>query len=284
MVIASILPEKSHPATSCPVTSDSYRVQLDVFQGPLDLLLYLVRRDELDIYDIPLDVLATQYLVSIEEMKTLDIDIAAEFISMAAHLVYLKSRTLLPKADLAAVIEEEEDDPRYDFIRQLVEYKKFKEAARDFDHYVLENAKIFPAIPPRLQPSLLQEQPPLAPVGPKDLRRAFEKILARLMEESSVGEIVDERFTVRDKMEHLLTTIAPGVKTPLTSLFESSVDRIEVIVTFLALLELMKNKLFAAFQDTQLGEILLLRLEDAPEPVLDEADIDSYDNSTTDPS
>jgi segregation and condensation protein A len=108
--------------------SDEYKVQLEVFEGPLDLLLYLIKRDELDIYDIPIERITQQYMQYLDVMKMLDLSIAGEFLVMAATLMMIKSRMLLPVEDRPE-LEAEEDDPRWDLVRQLVEYKKFKDAA-----------------------------------------------------------------------------------------------------------------------------------------------------------
>ena len=117
----------SHPCIPCPA-QEEYKVQLEVFEGPLDLLLYLIKKDELDIYDIPIERITTQYMEYMDLMRMLDLNIAGEFIVMAATLMMIKSRMLLPPEERAE-LEEEEEDPRWDLVRQLVEYKKFKDAA-----------------------------------------------------------------------------------------------------------------------------------------------------------
>src|SRR3954471_6560395 len=120
-----------------------YKVRLDIFEGPLDLLLYLIKRDELDIYEISLDRITRQYLEYLQAFKELNIDIAGEFIVMAANLMYLKSRSLLPVDQQPPEEDAEEDDPRWDLIRQLIEYKKFKEAAEQLHMRELEQERIF---------------------------------------------------------------------------------------------------------------------------------------------
>src|SRR3954464_1747217 len=120
-----------------------YKVKLEVFEGPLDLLLYLIKRDEIDIYDISLERITKQYLEYLQAFKELNIDIAGEFIVMAANLIYLKSRSLLPVDQQPPDEEAEEDDPRWDLIRQLIEYKKFKEAAAQLQVRQLEREQIF---------------------------------------------------------------------------------------------------------------------------------------------
>src|SRR6186997_3502454 len=120
-----------------------YKVKLEIFEGPLDLLLYLIKRDELDIYDISLERITRQYLEYLQAFKELNIDIAGEFIVMAANLIYLKSRSLLPADQQPPDEDAEEDDPRWDLIRQLVEYKKFKEAAEQLHLRELSQERIF---------------------------------------------------------------------------------------------------------------------------------------------
>ena len=121
---------------------DDYKVQLEVFEGPLDLLLYLIKRDELDIYDIPIERITKQYMQYLDVMKMLDLSIAGEFLVMAATLMMIKSRLLLPVEDRPE-LEAEEDDPRWDLVRQLVEYKKFKDAADHLEDLALRREDIF---------------------------------------------------------------------------------------------------------------------------------------------
>src|SRR5882757_9744935 len=120
-----------------------YKVKLEIFEGPLDLLLYLIKRDEIDIYDISLERIARQYLEYLQAFKELNIDVAGEFVVMAANLIYWKSRSLLPVDQQPPEDDAEEDDPRWELIRQLIEYKKFKEAAEQLQLRQLEQEKIF---------------------------------------------------------------------------------------------------------------------------------------------
>src|SRR5450755_328888 len=120
-----------------------YKVKLEIFEGPLDLLLYLIKRDELDIYDISIERITRQYLEYLQAFKELNIDVAGEFVVMAANLIYLKSRSLLPVDQQPPDEEADEEDPRWDLIRQLIEYKKFKEAAAELQERALEQERIF---------------------------------------------------------------------------------------------------------------------------------------------
>lgn len=241
------------------VESSDYKVSLEIFEGPLDLLLYLIKKDEVDIYDISLERVTTQYLNYIETFKLLNIDLASEFISMAANLMYIKSRTLLPKREQPPEEDADEDDPRWELIRQLIEYKKFKDAAGFLHRREVEQEQIF-AHTALNDPKPEDEAPlPLAEASIFDLIRAFQNVLKRFDEARDFGDIVDDRYTVSDKIDYLMTTIAPGQSISLQSIFAQASSKVEVIVTFLALLELMKMNQFRARQTGLLGEINIER-------------------------
>lgn len=235
-----------------------YKVRLEIFEGPLDLLLYLIKKDELDIHTISLERITSQYLEYINTFKLLNIDLASEFIVMAANLMYLKSRTLLPKAEQAPEEDVEEDDPRWELIRQLIEYKKFKDAAGFLSLREMEQEGRFAHQPDEMEvPS--EEPPPLADVSIFDLIRAFQNVLKRFEEAHEFGDIVDDRFTVSDKIDMLMARFVPGDSSRFDELFESATSKAEVIVTFLALLELMKLNQFVVSQSGLLGEIIIQR-------------------------
>jgi len=236
-----------------------YKVSLEFFEGPLDLLLYLIRRDEVDIYDISLERITTQYLEYVESFKMLNIDLASEFISMAANLMYIKSRTLLPKAVQPPEEDVDEDDPRWELIRQLIEYKKFKDAAGFLAQREVAQEQIFAHAPEKMARPDKDEPAPLAEVSIFDLIRAFQNVIKRFEETRDFGDIVDDRHTVSDKIDHLLGLIKPGGSLSLQSLFRAATSKVEVIVTFLALLELMKMNQFKARQDVLLGQIEIER-------------------------
>jgi len=242
---------------------DDYKVKLDVFEGPLDLLLYLIKRDEVDIYDISIERITKQYLDYMEAFHVLNIDLAGEFIVMAANLLYIKSRTLLPADQQMAEEDAEEDDPRWELIRQLIEYKKFKEAAANLRDKALLQENLFPrvAATPDLAPSenLLVEE-----VGIFDLINAFQKILKRLEKKpENLREIFEENFTVSDKIDHLLRMTASGVSILFEELFADVASRAEIVVTFLAMLELIRLKQLRVRQQVSCGEIWIDRAEGA---------------------
>ncbi|MBK1834979.1 segregation/condensation protein A [Roseibacillus ishigakijimensis] len=235
-----------------------YKVKLDIFEGPLDLLLYLIKREELDITEVSIEKITRQYLDYIDTFRMLNIDLASEFIVMAANLIYLKSRTLLPKQEQPPEEEGDEDDPRWELIRQLVEYKKFKDAAGYLARREEEQQGYFPHQPerPELPPV---ETDPVAELSIFDLIQAFQKVLKRFESEHDFGQIVDDRFTVADKVEFLLTELQPGGRRRFQTLFEMATTKAEVIVTFLAVLELMKMNQFRVRQDLLLGDIEIER-------------------------
>lgn len=236
---------------------DEYKVRLDMFEGPLDLLLYLIKKDEIDIYDISIERITKQYSAYLETFRILNVELASEFVVMAANLMYLKSRTLLPKPEQLPDEEVEDDDPRWDLIRQLVEYKKFKDAANFLHRCEMEQYELFAHIPEA--PKLVPDLNALPNVSIFDLIRAFQGVLNRFQEELELGQIVDDPYTVSDKIEYLLKTVEPGQQIQFFHLFDEATSRTEVIVTFLALLELIRLKQFRFEQESVLGEIMVIR-------------------------
>ena len=238
---------------------EEYRVNLDIFEGPLDLLLYLIKRDEVDIYDISIERITKQYMSYIDTFRMLNINLAGEFIVMASTLMYIKSRELLPKHVQPPEDEVDEDDPRWDLIRQLIEYKKFKDAARFLGERETERTSQYAHFPERPEPPK-EEVKPMGDVGIFDLILAFQNVLKRFdEEEEDLGEIIDDRWTVSDKIAYLLDTVEPGGNIRFSTLFEGASTKGEVIVTFLALLELMKMNHFRAVQSERMGDIELHR-------------------------
>ena len=228
-----------------------YKVKLEVFEGPLDLLLYLIKRDEIDIYDISLERITRQYLEYLQAFKELKIDIAGEFVVMAANLIYLKSRSLLPLDQRPPEEDAEEDDPRWDLIRQLIEYKKFKEAAEQLHARAVQQEKIFTR-----DGGVIVEAPlRLAEVGIFQLIHAFQNVIKRVEARENLGEIFGERFTVSEKIDIILQRVANGASLRFSDLFSDTAVRVEVVVTFLALLELIRLKQVRVIQRDLFGEI-----------------------------
>ncbi len=234
-----------------------YKVKLEIFEGPLDLLLYLIKKDEITIYDVSIERITKQYLDYIGTFQALNIELASEFIVMAANLMYIKSRELLPQVQQPPEEDADEEDPRWELIRQLVEYKKFKDAAQFLGHQEVRADEFFATSPEPLDLSALP--PAVGEVGIFDLIRAFQKVLKRFENTTNIREIVSDRYTVADKIEHLLDTIVIGTKVRFESLFSDAASRVEVIVTFLAVLELMKLNHLMVEQEQMLGEIVVHR-------------------------
>ncbi len=252
--------------------ANDYKVRLEIFEGPLDLLLYLIKKDEVDIHSISIERITRQYLDYINTFKLLNIDLASEFIVMAANLMYLKSRTLLPRVDQPPEEDAEEDDPRWELIRQLIEYKKFKDAAGFLSLREIEQEGRFAHQPDA--PELPAEEPvPLADVSIFDLIRAFQNVLKRFEESHDFGDIIDDRFTVADKIELLLGRFTPGEALRFEELFQTATTKAEVIVTFLALLELMKLNQFVVRQSELLGDIVIERRSNQSVAALEAAEI-----------
>ncbi|MDB4808071.1 segregation/condensation protein A [Verrucomicrobia bacterium] len=239
------------------------RYQFEVFEGPLDLLLHLVRKDEVDIYEVDMVKLADQFCEYIDLMKRFDLELAGEFIVMASTLMYIKSKELLP-VDLQVISEEdEEEDPRWDLIRQLVEYKKFKDAADDFRRMAWEREQSFE------RQGAKPKVPPLPPQAAKeasifDLIGAVNQVLKRFDETekqraAKTGEIVADQWSVTEKIELILGILEERESIRFIELFESAGSRLEVITTFLAVLELAKLRQLIAVQGERFGEIELAK-------------------------
>ncbi len=231
-----------------------YKVKLEIFEGPLDLLLYLIKKDELDIYEISLERITRQYLEYLQAFKELNIDVAGEFVVMAANLIYLKSRSLLPVDQQPPEEDAEEDDPRWDLIRQLIEYKKFKEAAAQLQVRQLEQERIFVREPNGMEP-VLAAPLRLGEVGIFQLINAFQTVLKRLDARENLQEIFGEHYTVSDKIEWILQRVGDGVPLRFSELFATMASRVEIVVTFLALLELIRLHQVSARQTDPFDEI-----------------------------
>jgi segregation and condensation protein A len=238
-------------------SQEEYKVQLEVFEGPLDLLLYLIKKDELDIYDIPIERITTQYIQYIDLMRMLDLNIAGEFIVMAATLMMIKSRMLLPPEERAALEEEEEEDPRWDLVRQLVEYKKFKDAAMHLEGLEERQSDVFgrgsdaATLGPASDVSLHD-------VSIFDLISAFNDVLKKVKPEE-LKEIFAERYTVAEKIDAIMNMIKTSDRILFSSLFINVGSRYEIVCTFLAVLELIRLKQIVAQQEKSFGEILIVK-------------------------
>ncbi|MBI2989554.1 MAG: segregation/condensation protein A [Deltaproteobacteria bacterium] len=228
------------------------RVQLEIFEGPLDLLLHLIKKNEVNIADIPIAAITEQYLATLELMQSLNLDVAGEFLVMAATLIHIKSRVLLPPGEDEDG-EEEEGDPREELVRRLLEYQRFKEAAEELEGREILKRDVF------VRRSEVPED--LATAGFEglslfDLISALRQVLERFPDEG-IHEVTLERISVREKMSSLLDDLQRRGKVIFQSLFEAAASRFEIIVTFLAMLELAKIRAIRVWQEEREGPIVI---------------------------
>ncbi len=242
------------PFTTMPtdlyIPPDALEVILEAFEGPLDLLLYLIRRQNLDILNIPIYDITKQYVEYIELMHHLNFELAAEYLVMAAMLAEIKSRMLLPKP---AAEEHEEDDPRAELIRRLQEYERFKQAAEDLDELPRVERDFYVA---KAYLDKQPEQEPEIKVDIRDLLLAFKDVMARADLKVS-HEIEREVLSVRDRMTSVLDRLLKEKTISFTSLFTRQEGRQGALVSFLAVLELLKAQTLELVQNQPFGEIYL---------------------------
>ena len=232
-----------------------YTVKFEVFEGPLDLLLYLIKKEEVDIYEVNLTKLATQFVAYIEMMREFDLEIAGEFLVMASTLMYIKSRELLPVDQRVETEGEEEgEDPRWELIRQLVEYKKFKDAAAQLQALEARQEGVFPRVPGPLE--FAEEAPAVKPgVSIFDLLNAVNGVLKRFSTREDLRDIFEDQWTVSEKIEQLVAIIRQRGRVKFSELFAEATSRSEVVCTFLALLELIRLRQLVCTQPEPFGEI-----------------------------
>lgn len=261
--------ERSAARNSTLTTRHPYRVSLDLFEGPLDLLLHLIKKNEVDVKDIPVARITEQYLGYLDLMRELNLDVAGEYLVMAATLTLIKSRMLLPSPEPD---EDEEADPRADLIRQLLEYQRFREAAQNLAQRPLLRRDVFAREPGVEGIDPESDAPPNVKVSMWQLLEAFRSVLKRA-EADAVHEIEGEPVSLRERMESLLRTLGVARSLTFDSLFDERTTRLGVIVTFLAILELMKLGAIEAQQAEGFGEILIvLAVDDVSRVSLDLAD------------
>jgi segregation and condensation protein A len=251
-----------HRRTVVPDTD--YRIKLQVFEGPLDLLLFLIRKNELDIYDIPIESVTRQYIDALHAMQQLDLEVAGEFFVMAATLMEIKSRMLLPKGQHAVDpnAEDEEVDPRWELVHQLLQYKKFKDAATKIAELIEARHSHLP----RQVPSVANDDGdrPLKSVDRIELWNTFNVVLRRLAEKLVVGEIHDEVVTVADQMEWLLERTRTEKSFIFSHLFPEGVTLRRLVATFLATLELTRLKKLRIRQSEAFADIVVEAVVETP--------------------
>jgi segregation and condensation protein A len=253
---------------------DALAIRLEHFEGPLDLLLHLIRRNEVNIYDIPIALITAQYLEAVYLIQELNLDIAGEFLVMAATLIHIKSKMLLPRPETAAGVEGDEEDPRDVLVRRLLEHEKFKAAAE----LLLEREELRSAQWQRPDERVAalagDEYEPELEVDLFSLLAAFQSVVERAKHRPKVL-LPPEQLPVEERIEQLLARLSETSACGFNELFADVQDRAGLIVTFLALLEMIRLKLVRVFQAGSFGPIRVYkraRPADAPHPIGDPED------------
>ncbi|MCS6978093.1 MAG: segregation/condensation protein A [Gemmatales bacterium] len=228
-----------------------YKVELDIYRGPLDLLLYLVKRNEVDIRDIPIALITEQYLAYLEVLKEVDVEQAAEFLVMAGTLIEIKSRSLLPRSDENT---DEEDDPRHSLVQQLLEYKRFKELAEALERRAESQGLRMPRSAPVWPTESQTEFQPVGPVEVWDLVSAFSRLIRETLAEEQAEVFVDET-PIQVWIDELLSHLAAKGRARFDELFVPPRTRRRLLGLFLALLDLMKSGRVSAEQEVPFGDI-----------------------------
>jgi segregation and condensation protein A len=231
----------------------NYAVKLDIFEGPLDLLLYLIKKNEIDIYNIPIALVTEQYLQYLKIIKELNLDLAGEYLVMAATLIHIKSRMLLPPPDEP---EEEEEDPRAELVRQLLEHKTFKEAAENLKERPLLERDVFTraALLPEEAEKTITEEEELIEVNVFELIEAFHRVVSQL-DRKELLEIDLEKLSLTDIINEIMDQLSLTKSSSFEDLLKGKRDRRRVIYTFLAILELVKLRMIKAYQTSIFGVI-----------------------------
>ena len=259
----SLAAPRPAPTLHAVVPDADYRIKLQVVEGPLDLLLFLIRKNELDIYDIPIESVTKQYIDALHAMQQLDLDVAGDFFVMAASLMEIKSRMLLPRGQHAVDpnAEDEEVDPRWELVHQLLQYKKFKEAAVELNELALTRQNLMGR---HVASTSDLVDRPLKSVDRIELWNTFNVVLRRLAEKLVVGEIHDEVVTVADRMEWLLERTKTEKTFIFSQLFPEGLTLRKLVATFLAVLELTRLKRLRIRQDEAFAEIVCEAVPENP--------------------
>jgi segregation and condensation protein A len=240
----------------------SYRVRLDVFEGPLDLLLHLVKKNEVDLSDLPVATITDQYIAYLDLLQQLDLDMAGEYLVMAATLLHLKSRLLLPSEEAAD--EESGEDPRAELARQLLEYQRFKEAAEMLERNNMLGRDVFTRVPMRNEPN--DEQDVVYDVLLGDLLDALQEVLKNA-EPDVVHRVILEQISLRERVCMVLDLLRERTQVAFTDLLSADTSRLQILVTFLATLELVRTRMIDVNQDERFGPIMLTLAVSADTPM-----------------
>ena len=232
-----------------------YAIKLDIFEGPLDLLLYLIKKNEIDIYNIPIALITEQYLHYLNMIKSLNLDLAGEYLVMASTLIHIKSKMLLPVPEEPSD-EQSEDDPRFELIKQLLEYQTFKEAAADLGKRPLLERDVFVRLAPMPAEIGKQdtEEEELIEVSIFELIEAFHQLVSRI-DKKELLEIDLEKLSITDIINDVMERLTREKNLTFDELIGEKRSRRNVIYTFLAILELIKLKMIKAYQTSAFGVI-----------------------------
>ncbi len=245
------------PGVESTLPEDAPRIQIPLFEGPLDLLLYLIRRDRIDIHDIPIAPITRRYMEYLELMKELNLDVAGEFMVMAATLIHIKSKMLVPVSPTEAESDEEGVDPREELVQRLLEFQRYKEAAG----VLHQNAQIRAATWTRsdaVLPAFDDRGEEMLEAGLFDLISAFRELLER-RKNLVAHEVADDGKSIDERIEELLVLIKEGESVEFLELFAAEETKGGMIVTFLALLELIRLKRVKVYQRAVFGPIRVFR-------------------------
>lgn len=246
--------------TAVHFMEEVYSIKLPAFEGPLDLLLHLIKENKVDIYDIPISLITRRYLEYIEIMKELNLDIAGEFLLMAATLIHIKSRMLLP---LEEVTGEEPEDPRFELVQRLIEYQAFKDASLALREKEEEWSNVFHRQPVNEETGEEEQgELDLFDLSLFDLMGAFKKLLAKAPPE--VVNITRETLTVKDRIGFIIEKLENQDTIRFEDLFGSNTTRTYLIVTFIALLEILRLGLARAYQEGDFGAIWIINSQRQP--------------------
>ncbi|MBN2201088.1 segregation/condensation protein A [bacterium] len=247
-------------------------MRLPNFEGPLDLLCFLIKKEEIDIYDIPIAQITKQYLAYVDLMRELDLEVAGEFILMAATLIQIKVKMLLPRAPEE---EAEEEDPRADLVRQLLEYRRYKEVAESLQSYEDRQSRVFHRSYFEWQKPYRQKEVVLKDMTMFDLLSAFRDVLSN-MPKVRYHEVQPIGVTIEEQIDYVLNGIGDRGHVLFRDLLSPITERIIMVVTFMAILELIKSRRISVRQSDVFGEIFIMRREPAVqlaiEPAGDAAD------------
>jgi segregation and condensation protein A len=260
--------DRPHDFESIP---DAFAVKLDQFEGPLDLLLHLIKKNEVNIHDIPIAVITSQYLAAIALMEELNLDVAGEYLVMAATLIHIKSKMLLPRPETAAGVEEEQEDPRDALVRRLLEHQKFKAAAGLLHEREQWRSAQWQRPDERIAAIAGDGLEPELEVDLFTLLSAFQAVVERAKHRPKVV-LPPEQMSVEARIDQLLERLSETQACGFDELFADAQDRSGLIVTFLALLEMIRLKLVRVFQAGSFGPIRVYkraRPADAPHPIGD---------------